>query len=141
MGQDSARVIGRTGKELAARCGLSSLPPSVTPGKLARFLGELRALPGFARAARVAGLSASALYRLRGDSPYFDEACKLAMVECGESLESAAFARALSKSDSLAAFILKGMYPDKYGDKVSIRKDSRVEIIVDLSVEQPSNNG
>jgi len=133
MGTDSIRAISKVGKDLAKRAGLARLPPSVTPGKLARFLSELRSRPGFARAARAAGLSASALHRLRGESPYFDEAVRLAMVECGETLEAAAYERAVSKSDTLAAFMLKGLYPDKYGDKVQIRNDSQIEIIVELS--------
>ena len=136
MGSDSIRAISRVGADLAKRSGLARLPPSVTPGKLARFLSELRSRPGFARAARVAGLSASALHRLRGENPYFDEAVRLAMVECGETLEAAAYDRAVSKSDTLAAFMLKGLYPDKYGDKVQIRNDSQVEIIVDLTVNE-----
>ena len=140
MGTDSVRAISKVGKDLARRCGLAALPPSVTPGKLARFLSELRSLPGFARAARRAGLSASALHRLRGENPYFDEAVKLAMVECGESLESAAFARARDKSDALAAFMLKGLYPDRYGDKVQVNHGGAVEIVVDLSVESESDN-
>lgn len=138
MGSDSIRAISKVGKDLAKRVGLAALPPSVTPGKLARFLGELRAAPGFARAARRAGLSASALHRLRGSNPYFDDAVKLAMIECGETLEAAAYERALSKSDSLAAFMLKGLYPDKYGDRVQIENHSQVEIVVDLTVSNDS---
>jgi hypothetical protein len=133
MGDDSIRAISRVGADLARRVGLAALPPSVTPGKLARFLGELRSRPGFARAARSAGLSASALHRLRSDSPFFDEAVRLAMIECGETLEAAAYERALSKSDTLAAFMLKGLYPDRYGDRVRVENRSQVEIIVDLT--------
>jgi hypothetical protein len=136
MGQDSIRAISKVGKDLAKRAGLARLPPSVTPGKLSRFLSELRSAPGFARAARAAGLSASALHRLRGENPYFDEAVRLAMVECGETLEAAAYHRAVSKSDTLAAFMLKGLYPDRYGDRVQVETHSQVEIIVDLSVNE-----
>jgi hypothetical protein len=75
---------------------------------------------------------------LRSSNPYFDEAVKLAMVECGETLEAAAYERAVSKSDTLAAFMLKGLYPDKYGDKVQIENRSQVEIVVDLTIANDS---
>lgn len=141
MATDSVRAIEKTGRELARRCGLARLPPSLTPGKLARFLGELRQAPGFARAARLAGLSATALHGLRGSSPYFDAAVKLAMVECGETLEAAAYARAVSKSDTLATFMLRGLYPERYGDRVAVTHSGAVEIVVDLTVESESQDG
>lgn len=135
MGDDSARAISRVGKDLARRVGLAALPPSLTPGKLAAFLGELRSSPGFARAARRVGLSASALHRLRSENPFFDEAVRLAMLECGETLEAACYERALSKSDTLAVFMLKGIFPDRYGDRVRVESRSQVEIVVDLTNE------
>jgi hypothetical protein len=58
------------------------------------------------------------------------------MVECGETLEAAAYERAVSKSDTLAAFMLKGLYPERYGDRVQIENHSQVEIVVDLTVSE-----
>jgi hypothetical protein len=106
-------------------------------GKRSRVLDELRRVPVIGYAARRAGSSPAALYRLRKRSPAFDSQVRAALREGIDRLEAETFAEAMLPSEKgnprhlLKMFVLKAHRP-KYRDTVQITGSVRHEIVVDL---------
>ena len=68
--------------------------------------------------AQAAGITKQNVYAARKKSKTFAEQFKRAREEAADNLEGVAFKRAEESSDTLLIFLLKGLKPETYGDKV-----------------------
>lgn len=65
-----------------------------------------------------AGVTKQAVYQARKRSERFAEQFQQARDEAADHLEGVAFKRAEDSSDTLLIFLLKGLKPETYGDRV-----------------------
>lgn len=68
--------------------------------------------------ATLAGVTKQAVYKARKNSKAFAADFTQAREEAGDVLEGEAFKRAKSTSDTLLIFLLKGLKPETYGDRI-----------------------
>jgi hypothetical protein len=101
------------------------------------FLEGLRAHGNVTKAARDAGITRSNVYTERKRSETFAEEWDNARAEIGDRLEDVARQRAEGGSDTLLIFLLKGLKPDTYGERIKHQgdKDNPLEVNVGLKPE------
>lgn len=78
--------------------------------------------------ARTIAASRTALYNLRESDPEFAAAWDDAIEQGADALEDEAVRRALSSSDTLLIFLLKGARPDKYRERTDVQHSGKLEI-------------
>lgn len=128
------RGVARTeeaGEALREMIGLAETTV-VSVERRAVFLRELCRSPVVGRAARQAGVSTAALYRLKAADKRFSAAWDEAMTTAVDLIEQAAIDRALVKSDKLLEMILKAKRPDEYTPAVNVAVAARGIIEVNL---------
>jgi len=91
-----------------------------TPEIKEKFLAELREIPNVTRACRALGLTRRLVYNHRRDDPDFRDAWDEAIDEGVENLEDIATERAISMSDTLMIFLLKGYAPEKFRERTDV---------------------
>jgi len=74
--------------------------------------GNISAATGHAEVSR------TAFYKAKKNSQTFADKVEAAKMEAGDNLEGVAFQRAQKTSDTLLIFLLKGLKPETYGDRV-----------------------
>ena len=117
-----------------------------TPEKRAAFLSALADCGNVADAARQAGIARNALYLWKRDDSDFAAEWEAALIAGGETLEEEAVRRARDGwdepvwyqgqqvgtvrrySDTLLIFLLKGLMPEKYGERQKIEHSGAVDI-------------
>lgn len=117
-----------------------------TPEKKAAFLSALADCGNVADAARQAGIARNALYLWKRDDSEFAAEWEAALIAGGETLEEEAVRRARDGwdepvwykgeqvgtvrrySDTLLIFLLKGLMPEKYGERQKIEYSGSVDI-------------
>ena len=104
----------------------------LTPEAKKLFVSLCSKALAFGENAKKCGVSRVAVHAELKRDPQFRRDVDEAILSQAETLEDAAFQRAIRKSDLLAIFLLKGMMPDKYGDRVRVESLSTVDIVVDL---------
>ena len=101
-----------------------------------RFLGLLRKGCTVGAAARGAGRSRDWAYDQREKDPEFRKLWDIAIEAGTDELEEEATRRALSGSDRLLMFVLKGRRPKKFRENIKFEYDIPQEVIDGLSMEQ-----
>lgn len=86
----------------------------MTDNRKKKFLEELSKAQSVSAAARSCAVSRTALYNLRENDSEFAAAWDDAIEQGVDALEDEAVRRALSSSDTLMIFLLKGARPEKY---------------------------
>lgn len=114
-----------------------------------------------ADAARQAGIARNALYLWKKDDPEFAAEWEAALIAGGETLEEEAVRRARDGwdepvwyqgeqvgtvrrySDTLMIFLLKGVMPEKYGDRQKVEMSGSVDLAGRLAAarERAKRNG
>jgi hypothetical protein len=97
-----------------------------TPKRKAAALEAYRASGVVLLAATAAGVHRSTIYNWLRD-PAFLEAWQFAEADAIERLELQARTRAIAGSDSLLTFLLRSLKPEKYGQRLAVRVDFRLE--------------
>lgn len=137
---------------------LSTLASTAQKRKI--FLRELADSGNVKRSCRIAGIDHGSAYRDRHNNEEFAEAWAeakaIADKRNGEELEKAALKRAKKgrkekvyyqgqvvdvkrvPSDVLAIFMLKGLMPEKYGDKVNVKHSGKVNVLIDIGTGSPA---
>lgn len=82
------------------------------------FLENYRESGNVKASAEAAGISKQAAYKARKNNKAFREEWEAAREEVADTLEAVAVTRAKDHSDTLLIFLLKGLKPDTYGDRV-----------------------
>lgn len=82
------------------------------------FLANYRESGNVSASAAAAGITKQAAYKARRTNKVFREEWEASREEVGDTLEAEAVARAKDHSDTLLIFLLKGLKPDIYGDRV-----------------------
>ncbi len=82
------------------------------------FLEAYRENGNVKEAAEAAGVTKQAVYKARKAGAAFAEQFDRARDELADDLEAVAIRRARDKSDTMLIFLLKGLKPNVYGDKV-----------------------
>jgi hypothetical protein len=93
-----------------------------------KFLGLLREIGNVTHAAAGAGIGCASVYEWRYDDPAFARDWDAAVRLGGEGLEDIARERARNGSDLLMIFLLKGIFPEKYRDRVTIDLNQQVTV-------------
>lgn len=88
-----------------------------TPALKEQFLEQLREIPNVTRACRALGLTRRLVYNHRHDDPVFSAGWDEALEQGVESLEAVAAERAVTTSDILLMFLLKGYKPETYRER------------------------
>jgi hypothetical protein len=105
--------------EVAIRSSTAKRKPNVERGEWwDTFLQEYATTGHVSNSAAVAGVSRDAIYKARENNEEFAAAFQRARKIAGHELEGVAVQRAKNHSDTLLIFLLKGLMPDVYGDKV-----------------------
>ncbi len=86
-----------------------------------RFLEAMRATGNVRLSADAAGVDRTTPYRLAQRDPSFQAAWAEAEQDAIDVLEATARQRALSSSDQLLMFLLRGLRPERYGSAVDVR--------------------
>ncbi len=120
--------------------------PETNTGWHVRFIAEMLKFPNVSAACEVCGVSWSTVHRHRTQFPGFAEAWDDARRKAADLLEQAAIERATrgtlrpvyqggvkvgevrEHSDTLAAFLLKGLKPEIYGDRSKIEHSGKVTL-------------
>ena len=116
---------------------IAEIPPAgpggiFDPMRQAVFLQSLAERPIVGSAARAAGVTTAAVYKMRQRSKIFAAAWDEALTAGVDTLEDRAYDRAMDKSDKLMELLLKGMRPETYRERVDALASMRVNIVVDL---------
>lgn len=105
--------------EVAVRSSTDKRKPNVERGTwYGAFLAEYAQTGHVAQSAAAAGVSRHAVYKARERDEEFARAYEIARKHVADELEATAVARAKKHSDTLLIFLLKGLKPDVYGDKL-----------------------
>jgi hypothetical protein len=101
--------------------GVSEQRTDHTPKKAWQeaFIAALRDSGIVATAARVAGISYSHAYAVRRKDADFAAEWDEAAHAAGVVLEEVLYRRAIDGSDTLGIFLMKNLWPEKYGDKAT----------------------
>lgn len=83
--------------------------------------------------AEAAGVSEQAVYKARKTSKTFAEQFEEAREYLADDLEAVAVGRARERSDTMLIFLLKGLKPDTYADRVRHGGDPQAPIKVVVS--------
>ena len=78
-------------------------------------------------ACAVAGITKAVAFALKNQDEKFAEDWDAAIAASVDKLELEARSRALSYSDTLLIFLLKGNNPEKFADKVTLRTDQTIQ--------------
>ncbi|MGO9178436.1 MAG: hypothetical protein ACLQHS_04040 [Candidatus Limnocylindrales bacterium] len=92
-----------------------------------RFLEAMRATGNVRLSADAAGVDRTTPYRLAQRDPSFQAAWAEAEQDAIDVLEATARQRALSSSDQLLMFLLRGLRPERYGSAVDVRLELRAD--------------
>ena len=82
------------------------------------FIGQLRQSGMIREACAAAGISRTQAYRWKDRDSLFADRWMEALEDAADILEAEAWRRALDHSDTLLIFLLKGLRPEKFNDKV-----------------------
>lgn len=93
----------------------------------ARFIEALAETGVVGHAVKIANTTYGTVYLARKKDAEFAEAWDVALELAIDGLEIEARRRALSKSDLLLMFLLKGWRPDKYRDNAKIEHAGKIE--------------
>ena len=117
-----------------------------TEEQWAQFLSSLSVCGNITQACKTANICRMTAYNRKNDDEEFEKAWKSAAILGGQGLEDEARRRAFDGwtepkyyqdtllehiqkySDTLLIFLLKGLFPDKYRDRVSTDHSGKVEI-------------
>jgi hypothetical protein len=96
------------------------------------FLEAYRESGNVTESAEAAGVTKQAVYKARKSGKAFREEWETAREELADDLEAVAVKRARNSSDTMLIFLLKGLKPDTYGDKLKHLGDPArpVEIVI-----------
>ncbi len=95
-----------------------------------RFVELLRETGNVTGSARAAGISRGHAYAEREKSPQFARDWDDALEEAADALEEEARKRAKTTSDTLLIFLLKGLKPETYGDRIKHQGDPNAPLTV-----------
>lgn len=96
----------------------------------ANFLAALRETGRITTAAQIVGHSRNTLYEWKLDDPDFALEWEAAFTQAADSLEDEAVRRAMSGSDLLLIFLLKGLKPDRYREQRHLTIEQRLSVDV-----------
>lgn len=82
------------------------------------FLENYRESGNVQASAKAAGITKQAAYKARKTNKVFRQEWEAAREEVADTLEAVAVTRAKDHSDTLLIFLLKGLKPETYGEKV-----------------------
>jgi hypothetical protein len=105
-------------KEIAVQNSSVKRKPYATHDWYEAFLEAYMESGLVAHSAAKAGVSPEAVYKARDRDKDFAEAYQMARRIVAGELEGEGIRRARNHSDTLLIFLLKGLMPDVYGDKV-----------------------
>ena len=98
-----------------------------------QFLDTLRDTFNVSKAASAISRHRSSLYKLRQSDEDFAAAWDEVIEECLDELEGVVYQRALEGKQALyPIFVLKHRRPNRWGDRLKVEADQRVNIVVDL---------
>jgi hypothetical protein len=89
------------------------------------FLELIRQTGNVYLSARGAGVSRSTPYALAARNPAFAAEWARAEADAADALEAEARRRALEGSDPLLMFLLRGLKPERYRERIDVRVDLR----------------
>lgn len=110
------------------------MPDETLHVKKQKFLAVYVETCNITRAAQAAGLSRQAHYEWLMHDPDYPAQFAKAQEQAVDAMESIAWDRAQTTSDTLMIFLLKGARPDKYRERSHQQLDANVA--VDMSIEQ-----
>ena len=106
---------------------------AITSEEKIRFLETLRDTFNVSKAASAISRHRSSLYKLRQSDEEFAAAWDEVIEECLDELEEVVYQRAREGKQALyPIFVLKHRRPDRWGDRLKVEADNRVEFVVDL---------
>ena len=106
---------------------------AITSDEKLQFLDTLRHTFNVSKAASAISRHRSSLYKLRQSDEDFAAAWDEVIEECLDELEEVVYQRALEGKQALyPIFVLKHRRPNRWGDRLKVEADQRVNIVVDL---------
>ena len=106
---------------------------AISSDEKVQFLTTLRDTFNVSKAASVISRHRSSLYKLRQSDEDFAAAWDEVIEECLDELEEVVYQRAREGKQALyPIFVLKHRRPDRWGDRLKVEADNRVEFVVDL---------
>lgn len=116
---------------------MSEAATVATPKKwMAPFLAALADTARVRSAAAAAGITWSTAYRHRKSDPEFAAAWDDAEREAAVNLQSVLYERAVEKDTTAAIFLLKNLWPERFGDTQRIEHAGTVNL-TELVVKVP----
>ena len=106
---------------------------AISSGEKIQFLDTLRDTFNVSKSASAISRHRSSLYKLRQSDKDFAAAWDEVIEECLDELEEVVYQRALEGKQALyPIFVLKHRRPNRWGDRLKVEADQRVNIVVDL---------
>ena len=105
-----------------------------THKKRKQFLQALRETGNVSRACEAAGIGRSTAYQWRDNDPDFAREWDEVIDALVDDLEQEAIRRAKDGSDTLLIFLLKGLKPDRYSDRLRAEIEHSGGINVEIAI-------